>query len=74
MQQLSDFFGRPPMGGLDRHGILAKGDERELVAEVRKVIQNAPRQFILGADCTVASDTDWNRLRRAISTAHGARA
>ena len=71
LQELSQFFGRPLMGGLDRHGVLAKGSERELENEIKRVIQSAPRQFILGADCTVASDTNWDRLRHAITVSHG---
>jgi len=36
----------------------------------RKVVKNTPRPFILGADCTVEADTDWDRLKQAISVAH----
>ncbi len=68
--QIAGFFARPYMGGLDRHGILAKGTPQQVEAEIRRVIKSAPRQFILGADCTVAGETDWNRLRHAISVAH----
>lgn len=74
LQQVSEFFGRPPMGGLDRHGILAQGSEAELGKEITRTIAGAPRQFILGADCTVGSETDWDRLRYAIAVAHGERA
>ncbi|MCZ2154113.1 MAG: hypothetical protein LC114_09475 [Bryobacterales bacterium] len=69
-QDVREYFGRPVMGGLDRHGLLASGSEQALDEEVRRTIRSAPRQFILGADCTVASETDWSRLRRAISIAH----
>ena len=63
-------FGRPYMGGMDRHGVLVKGSEAEVRAEVRRVVKSAPRQFLLGADCTVAAETDWKRLRVAIDAAH----
>jgi uroporphyrinogen decarboxylase len=63
-------FRRPYMGGLDRHGILATGTPAQVEAEIRRVVKNAPRQFILGADCTVAGDTPWQRLRHAIDVAH----
>lgn len=69
-QTIAEFFGRPYMGGLDRHGVLAKGTPAQVEEEIKRVIRSAPRQFILAADCTVASDTDWNRLRHAISVAH----
>lgn len=69
-QTIAEFFGRPYMGGLDRHGVLAKGTPAQVEEEIKRVIRSAPRQFILAADCTVAGDTDWNRLRHAISVAH----
>jgi len=69
-QEISTRFKRPFMGGMDRHGLIAKGSAAEMDAEIKRVIQAAPRQFILGADCTVGGDTDWGRLRRAIAVAH----
>ncbi len=69
-QEISKLFKRPYMGGLDRHGILAKGTPEQLEAEIKRVVKSAPKQFILAADCTVAGDTGWNRLRHAISVAH----
>ncbi len=72
MQEISTFFGRPCMGGLDRHGILVKGTPAQVEAEIQRLVKSAPRQFIVGADCTVPEDTDWNRLRHAIAVAHRA--
>ena len=69
--EISRLFKRPFMGGLDRHGVIATGNPGQVQAEIKRVVKNAPGQFILGADCTVAGDTDWNRLRHAISVAHG---
>lgn len=71
LPEIGQFFGRPVMGGLDRHGLLAQGSKADLEAEIRRVVKGAPRQFILGADCTVDSATDWNRLHDAIAVAHG---
>lgn len=68
--EVSKLFKRPFMGGMDRHGIIAKGSVGEMEAEIRRVVKAAPRQFILGADCTVAGETDWARLRQAIGVAH----
>ncbi|HKD07292.1 MAG TPA: uroporphyrinogen decarboxylase family protein [Bryobacteraceae bacterium] len=65
-------FRRPFMGGMNRHGIIATGSQAEIAAEVRRVVKQAPSQFILGADCTVEANTDWARLKQAISVAHGA--
>jgi uroporphyrinogen decarboxylase len=68
--EIAKMFKRPYMGGLDRHGVIAKGSAVEVEAEVKRVIQAAPKQFMLGADCTVAGDTDWAKLRHAIAVAH----
>jgi len=69
-KEIAAWFGRPYMGGLDRHGVLVKGAPAEVEAEIRRVIGAAPRQFILAADCTVDSATSWDRLRHAIEVAH----
>ena len=71
-REISLQFGRPYMGGLDRHGVLSTGTPAQVEAEIQRVVKSSPRQFILGADCTVEADTDWNRLRHAISVAHRA--
>lgn len=69
-QQISAMFKRPCMGGLDRHGVLVKGTPAQVETEVKRVVKSAPRQFILGADCTVPGDLGWKRLRHAIDVAH----
>ncbi|MBL8239671.1 MAG: hypothetical protein JNM66_19765 [Bryobacterales bacterium] len=69
-QTITTLFKRPFMGGLDRHGLLEKGTPAEIAAEIKRVVKSAPRQFILGADCTVDGKTDWNRLRQTIAVAH----
>ncbi|MBZ5590359.1 MAG: hypothetical protein LAO05_17550 [Acidobacteriia bacterium] len=63
-------FNRPVMGGLDRLGAVATGTEGEIRAEVETVLRHAPERLILGADCTVPSETPWHNLRIAIQTAH----
>ncbi len=70
-QEISRLFKRPFMGGMDRHGIIAKGSPAEVEAEIKRVVKSWPKQFMLGADCTVAGETDWKRLRQAIDVAHG---
>lgn len=71
MKELSAKFRRPFMGGMDRHGVLTKGTPGQIEAEVKRVLKDAPAQFMLGADCTVPGDMDWSRIRQAISVAHG---
>jgi uroporphyrinogen decarboxylase len=58
------------MGGLDRHGIIASGTPAQLEHEIRQVVSEAPPRFILGADCTVEADTNWDSLKQAIAVAH----
>jgi len=69
--EISRLFGRPFMGGMDRHGAIAKADKTAIVAEVRGLLDTAPERYMLGADCTIPSDTDWDNIRLAIDTAHG---
>jgi uroporphyrinogen decarboxylase len=69
-QEISKLFKRPFMGGMDGHGLIATGTPEQIEAEIKRLVKSAPRQFILGADCTVPGDIDWNRLRAAISVAH----
>jgi uroporphyrinogen decarboxylase len=33
-------------------------------------LQDAPERFILGADCTLPGDVDWDNIKTAIATAH----
>ena len=71
-QEIAKFFKRPFMGGMDRHGIIGTGTPAQVEAEIRRVIKNAPRPFMLGADCTVDAKISWDRLKHAISVAHSA--
>jgi len=68
--EIAVLFKRPYMGGMDRLGILASGTPAQVEGEIRRVVNTARGQFILGADCTVAAETDWKRLRHAIDVAH----
>ena len=68
--EITKQFKRPFMGGMDRHGIIATGTPAQVEAEIRRVVKSAPKQFILGADCTVDSNIGWDRLKHAISVAH----
>lgn len=68
--EISRMFGRPYMGGMDRHGVITSGDQTAIKQRVQKVLQAAPERFILGADCTLPSDIDWDNIRLAIEMAH----
>ncbi len=71
--EISQMFGRPFMGGMERKGTIARGTEQQVREEARALLAAAPDRFILGADCTVPGDTPWQNLRAAIAEAHGAR-
>ncbi len=72
-KEISAQFGRPFMGGLDRHGVLAAGRDDQLATEIKTILAAAPPKMILGADCTVPGDTPWDRLKFAIDVAHAHR-
>jgi uroporphyrinogen decarboxylase len=71
--EAAELFGRPFMGGLDRLGALARGTADEIRQAVAEALAEAPRRFILAADCTVPGDTPWDNLKLAIDLAHQAR-
>ncbi|MGI6079664.1 MAG: uroporphyrinogen decarboxylase family protein [Candidatus Avilachnospira sp.] len=59
------------LGGLDdRAGVLVDGTEEEIRAEVHSVIKRMGRhKFLLGADCTLPTDIDTERIRTAVRAA-----
>ena len=69
-QEITDMFGRPFMGGLDRHGIITTGTQEEIRGAVNSICEQAPSNFILGADCTLPSDINWENIKIAIDAAH----
>lgn len=70
LKEAQQRFRRPIFGGLERLGVIATGTVEEAKAQVDKVLKNAPANFILGADCTVPGETDWDKLRAIIDYAH----
>ena len=69
-KDVSQMFGRPFMGGMERKGILTTGNSEAIQQSARDVLAQAPERFILAADCTVPGETPWNNLKTAIETAH----
>lgn len=65
------FAGKTIMGGLpNRHGVLVDGPAEAVKEETRKVIGEFGRtHFILGADCTLATEQDMNLLKAAVEAA-----
>ena len=70
LREAQQRFGRPIFGGLERLGVIATGTVEQAKAAVDKVLEHAPQNFILGADCTVPGETDWEKLRAVIDYAH----
>jgi uroporphyrinogen decarboxylase len=73
-RQAAELFGRPYLGGLERLGVIAQGTPEQIRQAAEAVMAEAPRQFILGADCTVPAETPWDNLKAAIDAAHAHRA
>lgn len=65
------FKGCTIMGGLkNRSGVLVDGSVGEIRREVSKIISGFGKKgFILGADCTLATEQDIGRLRIAVEAA-----
>ena len=70
IKKAQEVFHRPIFGGLDHHGVLINGSIEEAKAQVDKILQNAPQNFILGANCTVPNETDYARLRELVDYVH----
>ncbi|MCD6286950.1 MAG: hypothetical protein J7M39_13655 [Anaerolineae bacterium] len=70
LREAAEMFQRPFMGGLERHGVIASGDQAAIRYRVQELLRDAPERFILAADCTVPGDVSWDDLRVAIDTAH----
>lgn len=70
IKKAQEVFHRPIFGGLDHHGVLINGTIEEAKAQIDKILENAPQNFILGANCTVPNDTDYGRLRELVDYVH----
>ena len=70
VQDISEMFERPFMGGMDRHGIISTGNPEEIRNAVNLACQTVTEDFILGADCTLPGDINWENIKMAIDTAH----
>ena len=73
-QKIAQMFGRPCMGGLDRRGIIVSGNKDEIKRAVEQVLNAAPVPFILGADCTLPNNINWENISTAVDAAHAHRA
>lgn len=62
------FKDRVILGGLDdRSGVLVDGRLEEIQAEVKRIVGSFDKgRFILGADCTLPTEIDYERIRCAV--------
>lgn len=65
------FGGKTIMGGLkNRRGVLIDGSKEEIEKEVQTIIESfGSTGFILGADCTLATEQDVEKVRWAVEAA-----
>ncbi len=68
--EIAGMFGRPFMGGMDRAGVIVDGSKREIEEQVRRVCSEMGSDFILGADCVLPEDVNWENIKTAIDAAH----
>lgn len=69
--EVAERFNRPVLGGMERLGVISTGPTDAIVDEARSAIEAGPDAMILGADCTLAADTDWRNIATATEVAHG---
>lgn len=70
LSHAAEIFNRPVMGGLDRHGVLTTGSPADIIKATIELLENAPANMILSANCTVDKKTPVENLKAAIDTAH----
>jgi uroporphyrinogen decarboxylase len=68
--EIARLFGRPCMGGMDRHAAIWSAGPPEIGRAVGDALKEASRPFMLGADCTLPGDIKWDSIRAAIDAAH----
>ncbi len=69
-EKFYEMFNRPFMGGMNKRGIIVDGTTEEIEAEVKKVLDNAPGKFMLGATCTLPGNIKWENIKTSIDMAH----
>lgn len=64
-----DFFCRPILGGLDNHGVMARGSEEEVRQAVYDLLDRyGTVNYALGADCSIVSKDCENRIKTAVES------
>jgi uroporphyrinogen decarboxylase len=63
-------FKRPLMGGIDRFGTIVSGPDEAIRETVYDTLDANPEISVLGADCTLPPDINWDNIKTAIDAAH----
>ena len=58
------------LGGLNNRGVVKDGTFEQLKAEVDAILEQAPRNFIFGADDSLPNDVDQEKVRRIVDYIH----
>ena len=62
-----ELFKRPILGGMDNRGVIVSGDPQEIEQEVHRIIDDfGIKNLIIGADCTLPTDTPIENIRAAV--------
>lgn len=69
-KEMYTLFNKPFMGGMHKRGVMVTGTQAEIIAEVNKVLSEAPEKFVLAASCTLPGDINWDNIKVALETAH----
>lgn len=69
-RDITELFGRPFLGGMERLGVISTGPRDAVPQAAREAIRSGPDAMMLGADCTLSASTDWANIAAATEVAH----
>ncbi|MFA7126695.1 MAG: uroporphyrinogen decarboxylase family protein [Bacilli bacterium] len=73
LDEASELFNRPIMGGVPNTGIICNGSEREIKEQVTEIIRSNSLQLMIGADCTIPAHVKTENIKWAVEAAHSYR-
>jgi len=60
-------FNRPILGGMDPRGVIVDGTHEEIQNRTHEIIDSyGPLNLIIGADCTLPTDINFDQIRAVI--------
>ena len=69
-EEARGIFKRPLMGGVDRFGTIVNGPDEAIREMIYDTLDANPDIAVLGADCTLPPDINWDNIKAAIDAAH----